>query len=333
VTRDELTPKDCWRAVVLYGRNSATYKIALATCLIDFAQQGKTYVSMSELAQSFFHVYRERLEHGAKQGTGGKTELERAVEMFRDGTLSEAQAIERVERRGFSDVIERFHTVTYDAVPHAFYVEDKQGAVRKGIHLTDNLLATFESTADPLFVSEVGSRWDLVEAAFQMRMPVEVLGTDEHMIYRARGHERVNITSTRPVLNAYQNGFCFYCGEALTETDIHVDHVIPRMFLCHDEIWNSVLTDSRCNLSKNARLPSTEYLERLYERNEYFIASNHPIRRHLVEQTGTTREKRQAFYDRTYADARKTVIQVWKGKTPVLPRSNPLAPLHITTDG
>lgn len=55
-----LSPQDYWRAIVLYGNNVATYKIALALCLMDFARQEKTHVSMNELAQAFFHAYRQR---------------------------------------------------------------------------------------------------------------------------------------------------------------------------------------------------------------------------------------------------------------------------------
>jgi hypothetical protein len=32
-----------------------------------------------------------------------------------------------------------------------------------------------------------------------MHVPMEVLGMDDHMRYRARGHERVDIAGTRPV--------------------------------------------------------------------------------------------------------------------------------------
>lgn len=34
--------KDYWRSVILIGRNTATYKIALGACLVDFVERGKT---------------------------------------------------------------------------------------------------------------------------------------------------------------------------------------------------------------------------------------------------------------------------------------------------
>lgn len=56
-----LSPQDYWRAIVLYGTNVATYKIALAHCLMDFAVHGKTHMTINDLAQAFFHAYRQRL--------------------------------------------------------------------------------------------------------------------------------------------------------------------------------------------------------------------------------------------------------------------------------
>lgn len=58
-----------------------------------------------------------------------------------------------------------------------------------------------------------------------MHLPVDMLGTDEHMLFRSSGYRRINITGTHPVLNGYQNGLCFYCEEPLAGELVHVDHV------------------------------------------------------------------------------------------------------------
>jgi hypothetical protein len=168
---------------------------------------------------------------------------------------------------------------------------------------------------------------------FAMHLPVEVLGTDEHMVYRTTGTRRIDITSTYPVLNGYQNGHCFYCGECLERTSVHVDHVIPRTFLQHDEIWNLVLAHEACNLAKSAQLPTLTYLERLAERNEYFIASNHPIKRHLLQQLGETTSARRAFLERTYAEAQRVLVHVWPGYPTGPQHKNPLTALHLISLG
>jgi hypothetical protein len=106
-----------------------------------------------------------------------------------------------------------------------FYEQCPQGLV-----LTDALLGLFGERRRPDLQAEVTSRWDLLEAAFAMHLPVDVLATDEQMIYRVWREERVNITGTRPVLHGYQNGRCFYCGGPLDWATVHVDHVIPPMY-------------------------------------------------------------------------------------------------------
>lgn len=323
---DDLLPQDYWRAVVLYGQNVATYKIALSNCLLDFAREGQTDVSMHELARAFFRQYRERLVGGMPQlsNPGQRTVLERVVEAYNRGEVSEDAAVDRVEKQGFTDVVPRFHTVNGAPIPRPFYE-----ATPRGLILTDDLLALFVDE-QPMLRAEIASRWDLLEAAFEMRLPIEVLGTDAHMIFRSNGYERVNITGTHPVLNGYQNGLCFYCGEPLGDEPIHVDHLIARGFLNHDEIWNLVLAHAACNLSKSDLLPPREYLEKLYRRNEYFIASNHPIKRHLIAQMGATPAQRRGFLEGTYADARRVLIHIWSGFRLGARRADPLAPLHLT---
>ena len=49
-----------WRAVILFGRNVASYKFALAKSLIDLGATGQTAISLEDLAEPFsLHI----LEH------------------------------------------------------------------------------------------------------------------------------------------------------------------------------------------------------------------------------------------------------------------------------
>src|SRR5262245_37890689 len=114
-----LSPQDYWRAIVLYGANVATYKPALADCLIAFAQVGATNVLMLDLADAFFQRYRTRLAGGRPQLSNStrKTVLERAVEACHTGRLTDSEAVEHVAREGFGDVLPRFHTVNTPLSP------------------------------------------------------------------------------------------------------------------------------------------------------------------------------------------------------------------------
>ncbi|MFW6016355.1 MAG: hypothetical protein ACOCRK_07935 [bacterium] len=59
--------KDYWRAIILYGRNTATYKIALAQSLFNFVKKDKSVITLSELAEDFFDLYTERMKKGMPQ--------------------------------------------------------------------------------------------------------------------------------------------------------------------------------------------------------------------------------------------------------------------------
>ena len=78
-----------------------------------------------------------------------------------------------------------------------------------------------------------------------------------------------------------------------------------------------------------ARLPSKPYFIKLVSGKEYSIASNHPIKPHLIAQMGRSLAARQACLERIYHEAEKVVIHVWDGKAKVASRSNPLSSLGL----
>ena len=39
-----------WRGIILLGKNVASYKLALAKCLLEFGKAQKTFVKLDELA-------------------------------------------------------------------------------------------------------------------------------------------------------------------------------------------------------------------------------------------------------------------------------------------
>ena len=45
--------EDCWRGVVLYGRNTASYKFALATALLEIKPQSGQLVKIEDVAPVF----------------------------------------------------------------------------------------------------------------------------------------------------------------------------------------------------------------------------------------------------------------------------------------
>jgi len=303
--------KDYWRSIILYGIQEATYKIALGRCIALFVEQDKTTISMAELAEEFFKLYLERLKSGKPQlrSPNRLTVMERTVKLYQLNILTFSQAVEKVEREAFNDVIHRFHNIPLFNLPVDFYKYDS-----KNIYLTNNAFELFANQEHSALLDELLSRWDLLEAAFEIQRGNLKLINDKRLFYLAKGYERKNVTHTRPVLNGYQQGVCFLCGEKMDEKDdIEVDHLIPRQFIYHDEIWNLVLSHRICNGLKKDSLPGKNYIKKLIERNEHFILSNHPIKNELIKQLGDTPEKRIRSVKQVYNDAEDVLKITWKG--------------------
>ena len=49
--------EDYWKAIILYGLNASTYKIALGKTLINFAKNKTNTVSWEELSKGFLNQY------------------------------------------------------------------------------------------------------------------------------------------------------------------------------------------------------------------------------------------------------------------------------------
>ena len=99
-----------------------------------------------------------------------------------------------------------------------------------------------------------------------------------------------------------------------------VDHFFPRMLretmeMSLDGVWNLVLACRSCNRGeegKMASMPELRFLERLHDRNSFFIDSHHPLRETLMRQTGATEPERRAFLQKVYGHSKELLLQKWK---------------------
>lgn len=58
----KFTAEDYWKALILYGLNQATYKIALGKTLLVLSNDGYTKVPWEILSKEFLRQYVHRLE-------------------------------------------------------------------------------------------------------------------------------------------------------------------------------------------------------------------------------------------------------------------------------
>ena len=57
------------------------------------------------------------------------------------------------------------------------------------------------------------------------------------------------------------------------------------------------------------------YLEKLHDRNNYYIESHHPLRETIINQTGKTEKERISFLQSFYDEASDIIpSEKWKAK-------------------
>ncbi|RJX70923.1 HNH endonuclease [Vibrio sinensis] len=324
------TNEDYFKGIVLFGLNAATYKMALAQTLLKASREGKTELSWEELSTTYFDAYKARLAANSmpQQGNPNRlTKMERIIKEHELGVLTSNQAIDKVADTAFDDVVPRFQTIGSDKNIVASYFYDIEKG--KKLVLKDSLLSLTEPQINTL-QQEVHARWGLLEGAFSINQTNFELANNIREIYLKNGHERKALTHNIPFLSGYQGNVCFYCGEPMDD-NIHVDHVLPRQVINHDEIWNLVLSHGDCNLLKSDRLVGQHFVEKLIARNENIMGSNHPWKAKIQSTLGSTPKKRASNLNMHY-DNIKSVLgrYYWGGSDSYNPASDPFYRRLIT---
>jgi hypothetical protein len=209
--------------------------------------------------------------------------MERIMSQLKSGTITYDETVRLVEVDAFNDVVPRFQTLglSKEIIGDKFYHFDHG----KRLYLHDSVFRVNETNRDELF-SELDARWSLLEGVFKIGNENWELANDIRETYICKGYQRTNLTQNIPFLSGYQGNVCFYCGEKIDYSNIHVDHVLPRQVLMHDDIWNLVLSHDICNLHKDDSLVGKHYIEKLIARNENIMGSNHPWKLKISEQLG-----------------------------------------------
>lgn len=322
--------ESCWRSVILFGRNVACYKFALAKALLELAGKEETFIALEDLAVPFASHIADALKRNDKQITSSSSKFLDKCREFNQGVISRDELTSLTVSLGFNNVIDAFHVVNDGDIPFRFF-EDQRKSANKGIVVTDNLLRLKESLQFNNLPYEVEARWRLVETAWALGVNRKVLtiGYDEETQELITPHlQRPVVTSCRDALNGYQKGKCFYCFTDISvETDsdrlADVDHFFPHALKYMvpsndanlDGVWNLVLACKECNRGsggKFAKVPTIRLLERLKKRNDFLISSHHPLRETLIGQTGVTANLRLDFLQSMDSMAISHLIHRWE---------------------
>ncbi len=319
-----------WRALILFGKNSATYKFAFAKSLLELIEKERTVVSLEELAIPFSRNITEHLKDNDKQGSAGSSKFLNFCRQYNKGEIGERELLTQTERLGFVNVVDAFQNVNGGQIPNLFYEKD-YSREDKRIVITDNLLELKDSFHFKNFTHEAEARWKLVETAWNLKINPKLLEVQYDdsasiLFLENKFMQREDITSVRDALNGYQKGKCFYSFYDISITTgssnvCHVDHFLPhinKQFHANNGaningVWNLVLAHSEINglSEKGTKIPDRKYLYRLFNRNEFYITSKHPLAETIINQTGKTKAHRKAFLEHHYNIALENSIVTW----------------------
>lgn len=313
---------DYWQGIILFGLNQSTYKIALGKTIIEIASDGKQEINWDDLSKRYLDNYILRLKIDPKpqqSNPSRRTKMERIVYELSNNIINYDTAIESVKIEAFNDVIPRFQTIGMDKniVGDRFYQFD----FGKKLYLNDSVFKIVEESKDAI-LKEIDARWSLLEGAFQMVDGDYELTNTIRDIYIQNGYKRTTLTGNIDFLQGYQGNTCFYCSEPIDQHDIHVDHLLPRQFIQHDEIWNLVLSHSTCNLNKNDFLVGEHYFLKLIARNENIMGSNHPWKKKIADSLGATPVKRAKKMFEHYSNAKIVLRNKYWENSPHYNREN-----------
>lgn len=324
----EPTLENYWRGIILFGKNVASYKFALAHAMYDVKRDGSDLILLEDLAVPFSQHLCRHLAQAPKQITSARSQYLDACRQFNAGEIDRNALTEATVRNGFNNVIDAFHNVNQGEIGKRFFIDERKS--HKGIRLTTHFHQLTERQQYQNLKLETDARWNLVEQGWAMGISHHLIAVEHDVqnkvLFSFRNNRRIDITSSRDSLNGYQKGRCFYCFAPISlETGdanlADVDHFIPWSLNGQVEnvngVWNLVLACKCCNRGeqgKFARIPSAKLLQRLHDRNEYFITSHLPLRNTLINQTGANTAKRHAFLSNVWNTARVNLFHEWEPK-------------------
>jgi 5-methylcytosine-specific restriction endonuclease McrA len=195
--------------------------------------------------------------------------------------------------------------------------------------MTDEFSRLIESEQAPNLLGETEARWRLVETAWELGVSRAVVTVShdpitEELFVVDPARRRRAITGARNALSGYQKGHCFYCFDGfsiLGSVPPDVDPFFPHSLKAVgcggliDGVWNLVLACPRCNRGvdgKSDSVPSLKLLKRLHTRNEFLIASHHPLRETLMAQTGDSETERREFLNDFHTKALAVLLHQWE---------------------
>lgn len=101
-----------FRSVILFGRNSASYKFALAKALFELARQGKDSVTLEQLSEPYTRHLIGHVKKHPWQTTNRSSKFMDACADYAGGLVTYDQLISTAVKFGFNNVLDAFQNQT-----------------------------------------------------------------------------------------------------------------------------------------------------------------------------------------------------------------------------
>ena len=322
-----------WRSLILFGKNTSTYKFGYAKSLFNVIEKESTAVILDELALPYANYIIEHLKFHDKQGLSSTSKFLDACRARIKNKIDDNQLHAITMQEGFKYVVDAFQNLSGEMLSKPFYTKNVDFKRTKKLTISDDLLSMKESFQYQNLFEEIESRWHYVELAWAVKVPLSVLDLsyeEDNGFIHVFGDKkrRRSVTNARSALMGYQKGQCFYCCDKISIDPLskylcRVDHFIPYIQKkIHqpaniDGYWNLVLACQKCNgpSEKWDRVADEEFLNKLIKRNEFYIGAKRLIAEIIIQHTGATLTDRLNFLKKHYQLARDfNQITPWKPK-------------------
>lgn len=322
---DKPTLDNYWRAILLLGRNTASYKFSLAKTLLNLSKK-ESSIKVEDIAIPFALNICDHLKKNKKQHTGLSNSFLSDCTKFIEKKINSEQLKDSSIKNGFNYVLDAFHNVAGSTMP-LFYENLKN---KKKILLTDNYYRLLENNYRYDLDFEIQSRWEVWENGITEKinprfLQYRVNKESENLDCFIDKKRRIDTHSLRPHLNIHQKGKCFYCFAKITiekgfNNSCEVDHYFPHKlkdfgFFNVDQVWNLVLSCINCNRGtsgKSLKIPNKKYLKILNKRNNWYIKSYRNIGYTIMKQTGENEKDRIKFLETFDTNAFKNIPVRWE---------------------
>ncbi|WP_035187213.1 HNH endonuclease domain-containing protein [Alteribacter aurantiacus] len=282
-----LTDEQIWRIFSSFlsskSVKQSTYKYALMKSMIEnlYEVNGKLELTYDQLAYTFAKVYWNLVAvHGITQHNPGSRNAKAATLVLEEQNkynipqgynfdkLSDAIQCDLIKNIKQKAMKENVFGALYGDTRGNFYEFAHKGEYFR----FDKNVYTFMLNYQSLLIQLTN---------YHMAKKIEELNgrAVDYLIFKVEDiTKRGTLKPFEKILLNHFEKRCFYCDKELTsgKRHVHVDHFVPWSFVQSDQIWNLVLSCSRCNTTKNDKLAIDQYLEKLQIRNEKLITISEP---------------------------------------------------------